>query len=412
MSVLAMDFGALPPEINSAKMYFGPGSGPMLAAAVAWDGLAAQLHSTAASYSSVISELEGSWAGPSAASMAAAAARYAAWLTGTATHAEQTAARAKAAAGAYEAAFAMTVSPPVIAANRALLAALVATNFLGQNTPAIAATEAHYGEMWAQDAAAMYGYAGSSASASTLTPYTPPAQTTNPAGQAAQGAAVAQASATSAGNAQSIMSAVPTTLQGLASPAASADPPSINTFLPAFLTDLPFFGDFTDFSVLDASSLTDTTISSFRNTENASYEIGKGPPEGKPWYPAPALPEPASATGLGAGLGGGLVSAPGAGLGAGPGAGLGGGAVEAGMGRATLVGVLSAPQSWAAVSPATQSVATALPGSGFSAAPEGGPGGMPGMPGMPTAGTGQGTRFAAPRYGVKLTVMARPVAVG
>ncbi len=34
-----MDFGALPPEINSARMYAGPGSGPMLAAASAWDVL-------------------------------------------------------------------------------------------------------------------------------------------------------------------------------------------------------------------------------------------------------------------------------------------------------------------------------------------------------------------------------------
>jgi PPE-repeat protein len=58
---------------------------------------------------------------------------------------------------AYEAAFAMTVPPPVIAANRALLLMLVATNFLGQNTPAIMATEAEYAEMWAQDAGAMSG---------------------------------------------------------------------------------------------------------------------------------------------------------------------------------------------------------------------------------------------------------------
>ena len=78
--------------------------------------------------------------------------------------------RARAAVGAYEAAYAMTVPPAVIAANRTLLAALVATNFFGQNSPAIAATEAHYSEMWAQDAAAMYGYAASSAAASTLTP--------------------------------------------------------------------------------------------------------------------------------------------------------------------------------------------------------------------------------------------------
>ncbi len=36
-----MDFGALPPEINSGRMYSGPGCGSMLAAAAAWDGLAA-----------------------------------------------------------------------------------------------------------------------------------------------------------------------------------------------------------------------------------------------------------------------------------------------------------------------------------------------------------------------------------
>ena len=63
--------------------------------------------------------------------------------------------QAKAAVAAYEAAFAATVPPPVIEANRALLMMLIATNILGQNTPAIAATEADYMEMWAQDSAAM-----------------------------------------------------------------------------------------------------------------------------------------------------------------------------------------------------------------------------------------------------------------
>ena len=53
----------------------------------------------------------------------------------------------------------------MIAANRTQLASLVATNIFGQNTPAIAANEAQYGEMWAQDATAMYGYAANSAAA-------------------------------------------------------------------------------------------------------------------------------------------------------------------------------------------------------------------------------------------------------
>ena len=206
-----MDFAMLPPEINSARMYAGPGSGPMLAAAAAWDALAAELYSAASSYASVVSGLtSGRWLGPSSASMAAAAAPYAGWLSATAGQAERAASQAKAAAAAYEAAFVATVPPPVIAANRALLMALVATNFLGQNTPAIAATQAHYAEMWAQDAAAMYGYAGESAHATTLTPFTPPAPTTNPGGLAGQAAAVAQASGTSAAtNTQAVLSQLP-----------------------------------------------------------------------------------------------------------------------------------------------------------------------------------------------------------
>ena len=149
-----MDFAMLPPEINSGRMYAGPGSGPMLAAAAAWDGLAAELYSAATSFQSVISGLTaGPWLGPASASMAAAAVPYAAWMSTTAAQAEQTAAQAKAAAAAYETAFAATVPPPVIAANRSLLMALIATNVLGQNTPAIAATETQYAEMWAEDAA-------------------------------------------------------------------------------------------------------------------------------------------------------------------------------------------------------------------------------------------------------------------
>jgi len=111
-----------------------------------------------------------------------------AWMSTTAAQAEQAAAQAQAAASAYEAAFAMTVAPAVIAANRSQTMLLIATNILGQNTPAIAANEAHYGEMWAQDSAAMYAYAGSSAAASKLTLFTSPPQTTNPAGLAGQAA--------------------------------------------------------------------------------------------------------------------------------------------------------------------------------------------------------------------------------
>jgi PPE-repeat protein len=151
---MALDFAMLPPEVNSARMYSGAGSGTMLAAASAWNGLAAELRSTALSYGSVLSALTGEeWHGPASAAMAAAAAPYVAWMSTTAEQAEQTAGQAEAAAAAYEAAFTATVPPAAIAANRSQLMALIATNIVGQNTPAIAATEAQYAEMWAQDAA-------------------------------------------------------------------------------------------------------------------------------------------------------------------------------------------------------------------------------------------------------------------
>ena len=101
---------------------------------------------------------------------------------------------------------------------------LIATNFLGQNSPAIAATEAEYVEMWAQDAAAMYQYAASSAQASVLKVFTPAPQVTDAAGAATQAAAVSQASdvgsGTSASSLAGLVSTLPTAL-GLAVPTAS-----------------------------------------------------------------------------------------------------------------------------------------------------------------------------------------------
>ena len=45
-----VDFGALPPEITSARMYAGPGSSSLQAAASAWNGIAAELSSAASPF--------------------------------------------------------------------------------------------------------------------------------------------------------------------------------------------------------------------------------------------------------------------------------------------------------------------------------------------------------------------------
>jgi PPE-repeat protein len=190
-----MSFMMFPPEINSALMYTGAGSGPLMAAASAWDELAADLETTANSYQAIIAQMTGGpWLGPSSAQMASATAPYIAWMQGSSIQAAQTSAQARLAAAAYEGAFDATVPPSVIAANRALLAALIATNFLGQNFPAIAATEALYMEMWLQDGLTMDTYSLVSQQAVVLPPPSP-APTTSDGGTSADTAAAAQSTA-------------------------------------------------------------------------------------------------------------------------------------------------------------------------------------------------------------------------
>ena len=354
-----MDFGIYPPEINSGRMYAGAGSGPMLAASEAWEGLAAELHSAANSYQSVVSGLTaGPWLGPASASMSAAAASYAAWMRATATQAEETGAQAKAAAAAYQAAFTSTVPPPMVAANRSQLTTLVATNLFGLNTQAITATEAQYAEMWAQDAAAMYGYAASSASATTVTPFTPPQQNTNPGGSAGQSAAVSQATGTSAGNVQSTVSSVqqafsgiPNTLQSLATaaPAATSSTSPLDAIsdLISIFLDLPadLVGIFVaiPLSVVALVALP-FDISSFLVSDHTD-DIVSGWDGQKGWPEEGSVPPtefPAKITSLGQTA----ASAP---------------TVAAGLGEANTVGALSVPPTWTVATPAVRPVAMTLP---------------------------------------------------
>jgi PPE-repeat protein len=376
-----LDFGALPPEINSGRMYVGPGSGPMLAAATAWDELAAELQSTASSYGSTIEGLTvGSWTGPSSIAMAAAAAPYVTWISAAGAQAEEAATQAKLAAGAYETAFAATVPPPVIAANRALLMMLIATNILGQNTAAIAATEAQYMEMWAQDAAAMYAYAGSSATASQLTPFTEPPQTTNTSGTAMQSAAVSQASTTSGlgigTKLSQLINSVPTWLQNLATTVSKTgeaggagnllsglDLPQIaglgNLVPSSVTTDLTNWNTIFStiasgpYSLQGLTSIPGGPFLSFGQTyayaQNGQALQAFGVPKAITGALAPIageMPHLSSATSVGAGP------------------------VSGSMGRAALVGSMSVPQGWTQAAPEIQirTLASVLPN--LAAAPE------------------------------------------
>ncbi|OBI73055.1 hypothetical protein A9X01_00400 [Mycobacterium asiaticum] len=373
----------LPPEINSGRMYAGAGAGPMMAAAAAWDGLAAELSTVAATYQSVVAELTGGpWVGPSSISMAAAVAPYMSWVNTTAVQAELTASQLGSAVAAYEAAFAATVPPPMIEVNRALLAALVATNILGQNTPAIAATEAQYAEMWAQDAMAMYGYAGASAAATKLTAFTAPPETTDQAGAASQAAAVGQAAASSTGpGVQSavtqVLNLVPSALQSLgagggfdatafvqavlASPTGAA----LNTFT----TNLGNWSLVVSGPLFTASGITPLL--------GGLYGLAL------PAAAAEAAVEVAPEAGLGA-LAGSYQTEAGA-------------SVSAGLGESALVGKLSVPQSWVSA-PEIQLVSSASPltaadaGALAPAAEPGFFGGIPPVGSVVNAPRGEGTR--------------------
>jgi PPE-repeat protein len=165
-----MNFSVLPPEINSALMFSGAGSGPMLEAAAAWNGLASELDSAAQSFVSVTSSLTGQgWQGPSSQAMAAAASPYAGFLSAASAHAAGASVQAQAVAAEFESALAAVVHPALVAANRSDLVSLVLSNIFGFNAPAIAAAEALYEEMWAQDVGAMASYhSGASAAATQL----------------------------------------------------------------------------------------------------------------------------------------------------------------------------------------------------------------------------------------------------
>ena len=373
-----MDFAALPPEINSGRMYAGAGPGPMVAAAAAWDDLADELSSTASSYQSVVEDLSSSWQGPSSASMAAAAAPYVTWMNATAAQAEETANQARAAVAAYEAAFAATVPPPVIVANRTLLMTLIATNILGQNTPAIAATEAHYMQMWAQDATAMYGYAGSSASATQLTPFTEAPQTTNPSAEPLQAAAVSQATSTSSASnlgteLTQFIGSLPTALQNLAtgllgSPTTGSTNLLSGLSLPQLLSaSLPpgLETDLTNWNTIFSTLTGSYSLQGWTAIPGGPFlSFGQAYAWGQNGQSAAAfMAGPKPITGalapLASELGTPHLSAA---FGAGP--------VSGSMGRAALVSGMSVPQGWTQAAPEIRTLAAALPLNVAAAAPE------------------------------------------
>lgn len=378
---MSLDYAALPPEVNSTRMYSGAGAGPLMAAAGAWDGVAAELSSAASAYQAVVSELtSGLWVGPSAASMAAAAASFLTWIRNTAARAEHTANQARAAIAAFEAAFAATVPPWVVAQNRATLAALVATNILGQNTSAIMATEAHYGEMWAQDAGAMYGYTAASTTATQLATFNEAPQTTNSTASTTQASAATSAAGTSAAS-QLIQ-----TLGSSGGPFQWLIDLLNNPWVTGY-ENLTSYGALAPYSTLSDGLTFNVCGILFDMIPSLATAL----------IPAVAAAQGTVTVGAGAAEAAGPALAGSYGSGGVP-ATLAGSGPSAALGRAASVGGLSVPQSWGSAAPEIQLAAKSLPIASLEGLPQAAavPGGIYG--GAPTVGP-IGSVVNAPRNG-------------
>jgi PPE-repeat protein len=252
----------------------------------------------------------------------------------------------------------------------------------------------------------MYGYAGASAAASALLPFSPPPRTTNVAGMAAQHAAVTEAASTAAQTTASTTApAVPQTLQQLSSAATSTSSVDSST-LPSWLV-----GPNGLISTLFGAAGGSPTINN--GTWNAlTYDVSQG-----------GLGTTSSLLAVAAGLApgapaaspalGGALPPPGAVGGAWGSLGLGGGApVSASAGQADAIGRLSVPPSWAAASSALSPEATAaMPVNNIGAATGGAPSGL--LRGIPLTCTGGlGSGGFTHKYGFRYSVMPRPPAAG
>lgn len=404
-------FVFFPPEINSALIFGGPGPGPLYEAASAWDGLAVDLSSSASSFHTVVSDLAGGpWLGPSSISMTAAAAPYVEWLLIAAAQAEVAALQARMAALAFEGAQVATVPLPEVLANRARLLVLIATNFLGVNTAAIAQTELEYVEMWAQDVAAMLGYhAGAQSMAQALPQFSAP--------PAVLGGAPSAALADMAGLVTAPLSFASQFFQGLSSlgTAFASQLQSVFSALSPAVSSLTSLLSSTPVATLGATvAQAGTYPATALMTPMVTLAQSAGPPA------APAPPPPLAPALVGA------TSAP---LNAPPhsagsplsdlqplaGGGLGAlGVATAGLGSARFVGSMSVPAAWEGSMPAyVAAPAMSGVGSGAPAAAATGSGSGVPMAAMPVdekspEGEDRGTRAQVVRSRPKVVPRNRP----
>ncbi|WP_280393749.1 PPE family protein [Nocardia brasiliensis] len=175
LSLPNVDFGALPPEVNASRILPTGGPAPMMAASSAIAAMAGSLETMAGVAQSSMAEMASTYRSAAADQAQHRFGMHTGWFQQQAAVAEVAVPLIAKLADAYF--FALMTMPPVgvIAANRIATFSLTVSNVGGQNTPAIAANEAAYYQMWIQAQAAMYKYAGEAISAlGALPPPIPP----------------------------------------------------------------------------------------------------------------------------------------------------------------------------------------------------------------------------------------------
>jgi PPE-repeat protein len=233
----------------------------------------------------------------------------------------------------------------------------------------------------------MYGYAGTSAAATTLTSFAPPSQNTNPGGVANQAAAVNQATGTG-GQAQ-VLAAVPQTLQHLASAGSSG---GASQLLLNLSHSAPVQGLLADETAITPYGALLRTLSTLFDNGTFFVIPNTGAAEAAAMAAAAVPAAHVAAASEGAPAAASLADSYSSGV--------GGAGVSAGLGRAGSVGGLSVPQSWATASPAVRLAATALPIDGVGAsAGSAAPGGMFTPGGMFNGMCPVGSVVNAPRNG-------------
>lgn len=168
------EWGADPPEINSAGFWFGPGASSFVASAENLMAVAAGLIANLGGQEAINAALAMSWPDPTGELAVLSKVPLMLWQAAAAGQIQAQAAIINEVALAFESLKAATPTPMEIGENQIEHGVLQANNFLGMLTPAIGVNRANYGRMWVTSASNKYAYAAASAPIQGLPPLPPP----------------------------------------------------------------------------------------------------------------------------------------------------------------------------------------------------------------------------------------------